>query len=415
MKSSQPYPKLIRQKNFRYLWLSQILSQLTINLVTFSILTQIYNQTHSSVAVSLLWLAFSVPIFLLGPLSGSLVDRFDLKKTMVVTNIIQGLVVLLLLLTKDSVFSMYSIVLIYSAIDRFYVPAQAAAVPWLVPVELLPTANGLFFLTQQASLLVGFGLGGLLLQVLDFPLTVISSALFLFLASFAASRLPKSRFNVASAEDSGFRQFVTDILEGYKLINSQAVLRYLMGLIMFLQTFITVIAVLLPSFAFETLGIGLHSASTVLIMPAALGALISSYFLPKILVRTRKRFVIEIGIGIAGISLLLISISQFLPAFIRLIISLICSMGVGSAMAASMIPANTLIQEYTPSEFSGRIFGVLGFLSTLASLIPLMIIATLADAFGTTSIFMFMSLLLLVSLFIVKRMPDHVLRSRPRI
>jgi hypothetical protein len=334
---------------------------------------------------------------------------------MVVTNIIQGLVVLLLLLTKDSVFSMYSIVLIYSAIDRFYVPAQAAAVPWLVPVELLPTANGLFFLTQQASLLVGFGLGGLLLQILDFPLTVISSAVFLFLASLAASKLPKSRFNVTNTEDSGFRQFVTDILEGYKLINSQAVLRYPMGLIMFLQTFITVIAVLLPSFAFETLGISLHSASTVLIMPAALGALISSYFLPKILVRTRKRFVIEIGIGIAGISLLLISISQFLPPFIRLIISLICSMGVGSAMAASMIPANTLIQEYTPSEFSGRIFGVLGFLSTLASLIPLMIIATLADIFGTTSIFMFMSLLLLVSLFIVKRMPDHVLRSSHRI
>ncbi len=415
MNNIHPFNKLFKQKNFRYLWASQLLSQLTVNLVTFAILTQIYNSTRSSVAVSLLWLAFSVPIFLLGPFSGSLVDRFDLKNTMVVTNALQGMVVLLLLLTGNSIFSMYSIVLVYSALDRFYVPAQGAAVPWLVPVEFLPTANGLFFLTQQASLLIGFGLGGIFLTFLGLPLTIVSSASLLFLAAIAASKLPRKKLAQTPVGESGFRQFITDILEGYQLVNSELLLRYPISLIMFLQTFITIVAVLLPSFAFETLHIGLHNAGTILIIPGAIGALISSYLLPLILIKTRKRDVIEWGITVAGISLFLISFAGILPPIYRLIMAVICAAGVGSAMAASMIPANTLVQEYAPPEFSGRVFGLLGFLSTLASLIPLMIIASLSDLFGPQTIFVSLSLLLFLALFIVKRMPDHVLRSRNRI
>ena len=409
------YNKLLKQSNFRYIWISQILSQLTVNLVTFAILTQIYDTTRSSVAVSLLWLAFSVPIFLLGPFSGSLVDRFDLKKTMVVSNVLQGLSVLLLLLSGQNIFSMYTIVLIYSALDRFYIPAQGAAVPWLVPVEQLPMANGLFFLTQQASLLIGFGLGGLFISFFGLHLTIISSAAFLFLAAFAAYRLPSGKNKPNDQSENSFKLFLSDILEGYKLINSEVLIRYPMGLIMFLQTFITVVAVLLPSFAFDTLQIGLQGASTIIIIPAALGALISSYYLPKILSKTRKRRVIEWGLGTAGISLLFISYSSLLDLIPQLLLLITCAFAVGAAIAASMIPANTLIQESAPRDFSGRVFGLLGFLATVASLIPLMVIASLADVFGVQVIFIILSVVMIISLFIVKKMPDHVLRTSHRI
>ena len=414
MRNTLPFNHLIRQKNFRRLWASQILSQLTVNLVTFAILTQIYQTTRSSVAVSLLWLAFSVPIFLLGPFSGSLVDRFDFKKTMVITNTLQGLTVLLLLFTGQNLFFMYSIVLLYSALDRFYIPAQGASVPWLVPVEFLPTANGLFFLTQQASLLIGFGLGGIFLAVMGLPATLVSSAVLLFLAALAASNLPPKRLGQYQAKEPGFKQFVTDILEGYQLVNSEPLLRYPIGLIIFLQTFITVVAVLLPSFAYETLHLNLHSAGPVLIVPAAAGAFLASFFLPKILAKTRKRRVIEGGLALAGLSLLLISFSNTLPAGSRLALTIVSAIGVGLSMAASIIPANTLIQEYAPAKFSGRVFGLLGFLATLAGLIPLMVAASLSDIFGSQTIFTIMSLLLLLALFLVKRLPDHVLRSRHR-
>jgi len=415
MNNSHPYKILIAQRNFRFLWISQILSQLTVNLVTFAILTQIYNSTRSSVAVSLLWLAYSVPIFLLGPFSGSLVDRFDLRKTMAVTNFLQGISVLLLLVSGNNVFFLYSIVLVYSALDRFYIPAQGAAVPWLVPVKHLPTANGLFFLTQQASLLVGFGLGGLFLSLLGSSLTVILSAAFLFIAAIASSRLPQKHGSRQSKQaSSDFKQFISDILEGYKLVHSELLIRYPMGLIVFLQAFITIAAVLLPSFAFETLHISLHSAGSLLIIPAAAGALAASYSLPRILTHTRKRRVIEWGLIMSASSLLLISFAGFLPIFPRIVLAVVSSFGVGSAVAAALIPANTLIQEYAPPDFSGRIFGLLGFLATIASLIPLMIIASLSDIFGPQLIFIVLSVLLFLSLSIVKRMPDNVLRSRNR-
>jgi len=80
-----------------------------------------------------------------------------------------------------------------------------------------------------------------------------------------------------------------------------------------------------------------------------------------------------------------------------------------------MIPANTLIQESAPRDFSGRVFGLLGFLATVASLIPLMVIASLADVFGVQVIFIILSVVMIISLFIVKKMPDHVLRTSHRI
>lgn len=415
MSNDHPYKSLLSQKNFRYLWISQILSQLTVNIVTFAILTQVYNSTRSSVAVSLLWLAFSVPIFLLGPFSGSLVDRFDLKRTMVITNALQGISILLLLLSGQNIFYMYTIVLIYSALDRFYIPAQGAAVPWLVPVSLLPTANGLFFLTQQASLLVGFGLGGIFLAVLGLPLTIICSTIFLFIAALAAQKLPTRKLKSFKKSENGFRQFFNDIYEGYSLVNSNILLRYPIGLIMFLQTFVTVVAVLLPSFAYETLHIGLHGASTIMIIPAALGALSTSYLLPRILNSTRKRRVIEWGLAGAGISLFTISFSGYFPFLPQIIMIIICAIVVGSSVAASMIPANTLIQEYAPHDFSGRVFGLLGFLATVASLLPLMIIASLADIFGTQIIFTILSIFMIITLLTVRNMPDHVLPARNRI
>jgi MFS family permease len=407
-----PFSRLVSQKKFIYLWASQILSQLTVNLVTFSIITHIYSTTKSSLAVSILWLAFSVPIFLFGPFSGGLVDRFDLRLTMAITNFFQALSVLLFLISGDNLIFMYVLVLFYSSLDRLYIPAQAASVPWLVEKELLSTANGLFFLTQQASILIGFGLGGVFVSLVGQQATVLLSSAFLFLAALAAYGLPKKSPPRGINQNAGFTEFVKDIVDGYKLLSTHTSLKFPFGLIIFLQAYITVVAVLLPSFTYETLGLNLNYASSILIIPGAVGALVSSFNLPGLLQKYRKKHVVQTGVLVAGLSLLSVSFSWILPHNYRLVVAALSAFLVGGSFAAAMIPANTFIQEKTPQDFSGRIYGLLGFFATVATMIPLMAVASLADVFGPQSILTVLSLLLLAGFIYIKKKGAVLLHVR---
>lgn len=298
---------------------------------------------------------------------------------------------------------MYVIVLFYSSLDRLYIPAQAASVPWLVEKELLSTANGLFFLTQQASILVGFGLGGVFVSLIGQQATVILSSAFLFLAALAAYCLPKKSPPRGINNNAGFKEFMQDIVDGYKLLSTHEYLKFPFGLVIFLQAFITVVAILLPSFTYEALGLDLNYAGSILIIPGAIGALVASFNLPTILQKYRKKHVVQTGVLMAGIALLMVSYSWIVPPDYRLFIAAISAFIVGGSFASAMIPANTFIQEKTPQDFSGRIYGLLGFFATVATMIPLMAVASLADIFGSRSILTVLSLLLFAGFLYIKK------------
>lgn len=405
-----PFSVLLKDKHFIFLWGSQIFSQLTVNLVTFSVLSHIYNTTKSSIAVSLLWLVFSAPIFFFGPFSGGLVDRFNLKKTLIITNFLQAVTVLFFLLTGNQVFFMYILVFLYSSIDRLYVPAASASVPRLVDKDHLPTANGLLFLTQQASMLVGFGLGGMLVSLIGQQYTIILSALLLALASAMATGLPgKKLTQVKSGTFNSFTEFAHDIAEGYRLLNQNSQLKFAFSLFVFLQAYLTIVVIILPSYTFKTLGLNLNNASALIIVPGAVGALISSYFLPNFLKKKRKKSVVESSLLLAGISLLGFSLVDLLPHSSRVILSALGAFGTGWAVAASMIPANTFIQEQTPKVFGGRIYGLLGFFGTVATMIPLLLAASLTDIFGPEIILGSLAVLLLFGSLLVYKKGDYLL------
>ena len=198
MNKNQPFSRLLLQPNFKKLWVSQLLSQLTINLVNFSILTHIYGRTGSTIAVSLLWISYSLPALLIAPFAAGLVDRFSLRRLMVITNLLQAATVASYLLVGNNIFLLYSLVFLYSSLDQLYLPSQQASIPWLVPKALFSAANGIFFLTQQASFLVGFGLGGVFLSLLSRNVTIMLSSLFLAFAAFSVSLLPRDKIHIKS-------------------------------------------------------------------------------------------------------------------------------------------------------------------------------------------------------------------------
>src|SRR5689334_6247009 len=163
------YLKIIKNSKFNYLWISQILSQVTVNMMNFLLLTRIYSETGSSIATSLLWVTYALPSIFFGPIGAASVDIINKRKMLMVTNLLQAVAVFgFLLFHTQSIFLLYFVVLAYSFFNQFYVPAESAALVIVVDKRHLASANSLFFITQQAALLFGFGFGGIIERLIGF-------------------------------------------------------------------------------------------------------------------------------------------------------------------------------------------------------------------------------------------------------
>ena len=124
---------LLRNKNFRLLWASQGLSQLTINMLNFLFLVRVFSETGSNMAIALLWVSYSLPAIIIGPIAAASVDIVDRRKLLMITNFLQAMVVLLYGYShRTDIFLTYFVVFLYSFLNQFYVPAELASLPSLV-------------------------------------------------------------------------------------------------------------------------------------------------------------------------------------------------------------------------------------------------------------------------------------------
>lgn len=401
------YKLLFQNKNFIKLWLSQILSQITINLMTFIVLTRIFEATKSNVAVSMLWIASSLPALFFGPFSGAIVDNFSRRKMMIITNLAQAVSVAIFLVLKKYVFALYAVVFLYWLIDQLYLPSQQASLPSLVKGKLLASANGFFLLTQQASFLFGFGMGGLFLTVLGRNNTVIFASALLLIAAFSVYLLPKDE---PKTKNFKVNKFWNDFTMGYKFIKSHNEVLMPLLVIIFSQIFVAIVSSILPAYTKTELGLDLKHVSLVLVVPTAVGALLFTYYLPKLLQKFRKIVMIKTGLIGAGFSLVGLAVLPYLTRY-SIFFGAITAILLGAASAAITVPSQTLLQEKTPAWFRGRVYGSLSFMLIIATSIPLLAAATMADILGIPILLIVMSFALFTGFAFIHRKGDYVLAN----
>ena len=157
------YGRLFGNRNFVALWLGQTVSFIGDYFYFLAIPIMVERLTGSALQVGLAVIASALPMLLLGPVAGVFVDRWDRKRTMIISDLLRALLVLLCLLvrTPDQVWIYYVVAFLMSCVSRFFFPAQNAALPLIVPdKDELLTANGLMQIVQTAGLLVGPALAG---------------------------------------------------------------------------------------------------------------------------------------------------------------------------------------------------------------------------------------------------------------
>ncbi|MDP3888780.1 MAG: MFS transporter [Candidatus Curtissbacteria bacterium] len=406
MLKNNPILVVLRLPDFAKIWASQILSQVTINLINFVIVIRIFENTHSTLAVSLVWIFYAIPALFLGPFSGTIVDLTEKRKILVLTTLVEAFVVLMYLLTTSNIWPIYGIIFLYSLVNQLYIPAEASTLTGVVPRALLPAANTLFMLTIYGSFILGFGGAGLVVRALGAKMPFLLASFFLLAASFSVYLLPKNL--IAKREKiNGLSEFWTRVLDGYQFIRERTEILYPLALLVAANAIISVLAVIAPLFATEIININLLDVGLAIVFPIGLGALFGSLLVVQALKYLRKKWVITFGLSDLACGLLFFSLvlpNMHLSQF-RFILALFVMFIMGIGLVSLFIPAQTLLQEKTPEEFRGRVFGLLGFLFTLVSLLPIIFTAAIADIIGAAWVLFVLGALLVASAIYSLREP----------
>jgi len=154
---------LIRDnRNFRLLWFGQIVSQLGDWFNVVALYALLFELTGSATAVAGLMVMQLLPVALVGPVSGVIVDRFDRRQIMIAADLLRGAAVLGLLLVRssDTVWLAYVVTGVMVGCSGFFEPARSATVPSIVPRDQLVAANAISTGTWSAMLAIGASLGG---------------------------------------------------------------------------------------------------------------------------------------------------------------------------------------------------------------------------------------------------------------
>ena len=119
---------ILKDKNFSFFWLGQIVSQFGDRLNQMALIALIYSRTGGSAVGLAKVMSFTIiPSFLISPFAGALVDRWNHKYTMIITDIIRaGLVILipLFFLKGSSLVPLYITVFLIFSTSCFFLPSK---------------------------------------------------------------------------------------------------------------------------------------------------------------------------------------------------------------------------------------------------------------------------------------------------
>ena len=443
---------VLRNRPFLLLWLSQVSTQIGVNMVLYGLTVIVLESSNLTSAVSGLFLTFLVPSVLLSALAGVYVDRIDRRTVLVVTNALRAVVLIAIFAAGKDVGLLLLLNTIFSILTVFFAPAEAAMIPVLVKREQLVAANGIFTLTLNGAFALGYTLLGPLVVTIvggPQPLIIIVASLFALAAVFCLTLpsdppIKRQRHGsigaVTGAVTGGVKEagqavggVFAQLGEGMGYIRDNRVIAWSLAYLGISASLIGVIAVLGPSFARDTLGLNSKDLIVVL-LPLGLGIVMGVLLLNNYGKYIARRRAIEIGLVLLGILLLILTVAgpvsriltgvgDKLPlvdlSMLTSLVAVVVAIGflTGICYGIVAISAQVQLQEDIPAEGRGRVFGVLNMLISVASILPIIVVGKIADWVGTTPVIIVVAVFVLLSggLSIVVRGPIKATEGRDLI
>jgi MFS family permease len=182
---------LRRSPNFRNLWLGSVISQFGDWFNVIAAAELITRLTDSGVALSYLFLARFLPLFLFSPIAGVLADRFNRKHIMVLSDVLRGVTVLGFLFVRDpgDIWFFYLLTVVQFSLSALFTPARGAVLANVVRPGELVAANALDSLTWSTMLAFGAFLGGVVAAFFGAEAAFVADSLSFLLSAVFIARI----------------------------------------------------------------------------------------------------------------------------------------------------------------------------------------------------------------------------------
>lgn len=369
------------------------------NLLNFALLIVVFSASNSNSAVAGVVMAFTIPNILFGVFAGVLVDRWNKKRVLLMTNFLRALLVIPLVFFNTNLFIIYFFTFCVSVVTQFFIPAETPIIPLLVKKDLLLSANAMFGMGIYASIFLAYALSGPFLYLFGKSnIFWVLAVIFLIAALFVSLiKVSKSRIEPKIKNDDvlDFRHEAKTVL---RLISKTRDLYQALFSLTLAQIIILVFAAIGPGYAEQILHIRVESFPILFVTPAILGVILGAILIGSYFHKIRKSRLTKIGLFIMGFSILLLpygskfesrtilhTLNSFLPSIFMIDIihiMIFLAFVLGFAISFIFIPANTTLQEETTDESRGKIYGFLNTFIGIMSVIPVVLVGGLADIFG---------------------------------
>ncbi len=376
--------------------ISQLTTQFGTALVQYAIFWYIILNTRSGFMLTISIVVGFLPTFILSPFAGVWADRFSRKKLIIISDLSIALTTLILALVFLGGYKEFWLLFLISGIRAVGIaiqtPATNAILPQIVPEDKILSVNG--YMGSAISLMNLFSpiASAALLTFAAFETT-----LFIDVVTAIIGVIILSLIKVPTFHQTGLKRasgYFDDIKAGFKYIKNKKYIRNLFLYFAVFYFFITPAAFLTPLQVVRSYGPELYRL-TALEIAFFLGMTVGGLVIGKWggwknLVHTMI-FAILTG-GILNMILgLKVNFSIYL--FIMLII--------GSSVIFSNTATTVFLQKKVDEEYYGRIFGILGMLSSSMFPLGMLVFGPLADVISIEMILLATGFIVVIEGFIM--------------
>jgi MFS family permease len=386
MTAPAPHPPLFRQRDFSALWWGQLISLMGERLTYLALVgllsehTRSFQDARSSLLLSLLANVMLAPVLLLAPFTGAWVDRWNLKRVVVLSDLLRAAIVLLvpiLYLATRHTLPVFALMFLLFTCNVFFLPAKSAITPEIVAPSQLLAANAWLSGAGIAATAAGALGGGWLIDHWGW-----TTALYVNCATYLVSvvALLVIRYRPRPAGPHGAEPtvggYLNEVRAGWRVVRMNPTV----GLAL------TALAAVWIGGGFLHVAGNLHiqrAASApgmerlgILMSVLGLGSGFSTWWLNTRGKQMPRPWLLGGGLLLAGVGLVAFAVSTRFAVFAA------AAFFVGLAAAPAFMLTETLLQEGTEQGQRGRVFSARDFLMRLVFLVGVSVAGWMTRAIG---------------------------------
>jgi DHA3 family macrolide efflux protein-like MFS transporter len=371
------FKEVLQLRPVRRLWIAQLVSIFGDYLAVFAMFSIVTFNLHGTpFQVSMILVAYLLPMAVISPFAGVFVDKWDVKWTMIGSDLIRAVMVTLLLIKHD-LFAIYGTLVLLSCISSFFIPAQSVAVRTVTPLHGLVAANGLMSQAMQLSQIVAPAAMALVIAWLG------PNACFAFDCAsffFSAGMVMTVAIGRESAAGLAAASVLRSMMEGLKFIVSHAALSFVIVSMTAGMFAVRCFGSLISIYVRDILDGNAELFGTLNAL-IGVGMVAGALLMPRLTRMASAQHLVAYGLAGMGFGVFMTAMFAAVPP------AAAAMLAVGFFAAFVMVCAQTLIQQETPPELLGRVSSTLMSLLAIAQVLALLGAGPVAEAAGVLNLY----------------------------